>query len=34
MIGRRHVKTLMLRIRIEALNRRPRTTNPEQGHNI
>ena len=31
-IGRRHVKTLMRRMRIEALYRRPRTTKPEPGH--
>jgi hypothetical protein len=28
-IGRRHVKTLMKRMGIEALYRRPRTTKPE-----
>ena len=28
-IGRRHVKTLMRRMGIEALYRRPRTTKPE-----
>ena len=33
-IGRRHVKTLMRRMRIEALYRRPRTTKPEPGHKI
>jgi putative transposase len=33
-IGRRHVKTLMRRMGIEALYRRPRTTKPEQGHKI
>jgi putative transposase len=33
-IGRRHVKTLMLRMGIEALYRRPRTTRPEPGHRI
>src|SRR5215813_14313959 len=33
-IGRRHVKTLMQRIGIEALYRRPRTTKPEPGHKI
>jgi putative transposase len=33
-IGRRHVKTLMKRMRIEALYRRPRTTKPEPGHKI
>ena len=33
-IGRRHVKTLMKRIGIEALFRRPRTTKPEPGHKI
>ena len=32
--GRRHVKTLMLRMGIEALYRRPRTTKPEPGHKI
>jgi putative transposase len=32
-IGRRHVKTLMRRMGIEALYRRPRTTKPEPGHN-
>src|SRR5262249_47896740 len=31
MIGRRHVKTLMTRMGIEALYRRPRTTRPEPG---
>ena len=31
-IGRRHVKTLMKRMGIEALYRRPRTTKPELGH--
>src|SRR6476660_4823757 len=30
-IGRRHVKTLMRRMGIEALYRRPRTTKPEPG---
>jgi putative transposase len=34
MVGRRHVKTLMLRMGIEALYRRPRTTKPEPGHKI
>ena len=33
-IGRRHVKTLMRRMGIEALYRRPRTTKPELGHKI
>src|ERR1017187_5690369 len=33
-IGRRHVKTLMKRMGIEALYRRPRTTKPERGHKI
>ena len=33
-IGRRHVKTLMRRMGIEALYRRPRTTKPEPGHMI
>src|SRR5258708_21553382 len=31
-IGRRHVKTLMRKMGIEALYRRPRTTRPEPGH--
>jgi putative transposase len=33
-IGRRHVKTLMRRMGIDALYRRPRTTKPESGHKI
>ena len=33
-VGRRHVKTLMHRMGIEALYRRPRTTKPEPGHKI
>jgi len=33
-IGRRHVKTLMRRMGIEALYRRPHTTKPESGHKI
>ncbi|WLA67673.1 IS3 family transposase [Bradyrhizobium diazoefficiens] len=33
-IGRRHVKTLMRRMGIEALYRRPRTTKPEPSHKI
>jgi transposase InsO family protein len=33
-IGRRHGKTLMQRIGVEALYRRPRTTKPEPGHKI
>jgi putative transposase len=33
-IGRRHVKTLMQRMGIEALYRRPRTTKSEPGHKI
>jgi putative transposase len=33
-IGRRHVKTLMQRMGIAALYRRPRTTKPEPGHKI
>jgi putative transposase len=33
-IGRRHVKTLMRKMGIEALYRRPRTTQPEPGHKI
>ena len=32
--GRRHVTTLMRRMGIEALYRRPRTTKPEPGHKI
>ncbi len=33
-VGRRHVKTLMQRMGIEALYRKPRTTKPEPGHTI
>jgi len=33
-VGRRHVRTLMKRMGIEALYRRPRTTKPEPGHKI
>jgi putative transposase len=33
-VGRRHFKTLMRRMGIEALYRRPRTTTPESGHKI
>ena len=33
-LGRRHVKTLMKRMGIEALYRRPHTTKPEPGHKI
>ena len=33
-IGRRHMRTLMRRMGIEALYRRPRTTKPEPGHKI
>jgi putative transposase len=33
-IGRRHVRTLMKRMGIEALYRHPRTTKPEPGHKI
>jgi putative transposase len=33
-VGRRHVRTLMRRMGIEALYRRPRTTKPEPGHKI
>ncbi|MGH8379219.1 MAG: IS3 family transposase [Gammaproteobacteria bacterium] len=33
-IGRRHVKTLMRRMGIEALYRRPRTTRPAPGHKV
>ena len=33
-IGRRHVKTLMKRMGMEALYRRPRTTKPEPGHKV
>jgi putative transposase len=32
--GRRHIKTLMRRMGIEALYRRPRTTRPEPGHKV
>jgi putative transposase len=32
--GRRHVKTLMRRMGIEALYRHPRTTKPEPGHKV
>ncbi len=34
MAGRRHVRTLMRRMGMEALYRRPRTTKPELGHKI
>jgi putative transposase len=33
-VGRRHVKTLMQRMGIEALYRRPRTSKPEPGHKV
>ena len=33
-LGRRHVATLMRRMGIEAIYRRPRTTKPEPGHKI
>ena len=33
-VGRRHVKTLMARMGIEALYRRPRTTKPEPSHKV
>ena len=33
-VGRRHVKTLMRKMGIEALYRRPRTSKPEPGHKI
>ena len=33
-VGRRHVKTLLKRMGIAALYRRPRTTKPEPGHKI
>src|SRR3979490_275722 len=33
-IGRRHVKTLMRRVGIEGIYRRPPTTKPEPGHKI
>jgi putative transposase len=33
-VGRRHVRTLMQRMGIEALYRRPRTTKPGAGHQI
>ena len=34
LLGHRHVKTLMRRMGIEAIYRRPRTTKPEPGHKI
>lgn len=33
-VGRRHVRTLMQRMGVEALYRRPRTTKPGAGHQI
>src|SRR5262245_47914469 len=33
-VGRRHVKTLMSRMGMEALYRRPRRTKPEPGHKV
>ena len=33
-VGRRHVKTLMQRMGVEALYRKPRTTKPAPGHKI
>ncbi|MEQ1576180.1 MAG: IS3 family transposase [Hyphomicrobium sp.] len=33
-VGRRHITTLMRKMGIEALYRRPRTTKPEPGHKI
>jgi len=33
-LGRRHVTTLMRRMGIEAIYRRPRTTKPEPGHKV
>jgi putative transposase len=33
-VGRRHVKTLMQKVGIEALYRRPRTSKPEPGHKV
>jgi len=33
-VGRRHVKTLMQKMGIEALYRRPRTSKPEPGHKV
>lgn len=33
-VGRRHVRTLMRRMGIEALYRRPRTTKPHPGHRV
>ena len=33
-VGRRHVKTLMQRMGVEAVYRKPRTTKPEPGHKI
>jgi putative transposase len=34
LVGRRHVRTLMWRMGIEALYRRPRTSKPAPGHKI
>jgi transposase-like protein len=34
LVGRRHVRTLMRRMGIEALYRRPRTTTPAPGHKV
>lgn len=33
-IGRRHVATLMKRLRIEAIYRKPNTSKPAPGHKI
>jgi putative transposase len=33
-VGRKHVATLMRRMRIEALYQRPRTTRPHPGHMV
>jgi len=34
LVGRKHVATLMRRMGIEALYRRPRTTRPHPGHQV
>ncbi len=33
-VGRTHVRTLMRRMGVEALYRRPRTTQPDPGHRV
>jgi putative transposase len=33
-VGRKHVATLMRRMRIEALSQHPRTTRPHPGHTV